>query len=145
MRVLFLDIDGVLNRTAYRAASSTGLRSWIEPELAANLNAVLSTTGASIVLSSDWRKGRSLDELRIELDAAGITAPLVDVTPSLGGARWQEIQAWMTAHDVPPISVAIVDDGYDMGPLAPRFVRTSPLTGLDADAARALIALFATR
>jgi hypothetical protein len=33
--VLFLDIDGVLNRTGYRPAESEGLRSWIEPELAA--------------------------------------------------------------------------------------------------------------
>jgi len=38
--------------------------------------------------------------------------------------------------------IAIVDDGFDMGPLARRFVRTSPLNGLDEVAARALVALF---
>ena len=51
------------------------------------------------------------------------------------GPRWREIGR--TAEQI-----AIVDDLYDMGPLAARFVRVSPLTGLDADAARALVALF---
>ena len=37
MRVLFLDVDGVLNRTGYKPAESRGLVSWIEPELAARL------------------------------------------------------------------------------------------------------------
>src|SRR4051794_23453017 len=41
VRVLFLDVDGVLNRTGYHPATSVGLRSWIETELAANLSEVL--------------------------------------------------------------------------------------------------------
>ena len=36
-------------------------------------------------------------------------------TPFLGGARWREIEAWMTEHDVSVDHIAIVDDGYDMG------------------------------
>ena len=79
MRVLFLDIDGVLNRTAFRPATSLG--------------------------------------------------------PS-------SCEAWMLAHDVVPASIAIVDDGYDMGALVARFVRVSPLVGLDDEAAAALVALF---
>jgi hypothetical protein len=34
---MFLDVDGVLNRTAFRPAESRGLVSWIEPELAARV------------------------------------------------------------------------------------------------------------
>lgn len=63
MRVLFLDIDGVLNRTGYRPRESLGLRSWIEPELAQRLSALIVATSAEIVLSSDWRRGRELAEL----------------------------------------------------------------------------------
>jgi hypothetical protein len=48
----------------------------------------------------------------------------------------------MTEHNVPAEDIAIIDDGYDMGPLASRFVRVSPLVGLDDDAVRALTALF---
>jgi hypothetical protein len=144
MRVLFLDVDGVLNRTGYHPSFSVGLRSWIEPELAARLGEVLRATGARIVLSSDWRLHRELRDLREELASAGIHGELIGVTPTIDGtARWQQIQAWMQDNNVSAETVAIVDDTYDMGPLAARFVRTSRLNGLDAASADALIALFA--
>jgi hypothetical protein len=139
---LFLDIDGVLNRTGYRPSESVGLRSWIEPELAARLSQLVRTIDAAIVLSSDWRRGREHAQLADELRSAGIDGNLLGVTPVLGGDRWREIQAWMADNDVQAESVAIIDDGYDMGSLAGRFVRVSPLVGLDEDAARAVVGLF---
>jgi hypothetical protein len=143
VRVLFLDVDGVLNRTGFRPDEVVGLRSWIEPELAQRLSDVLRETGAEIVLSSDWRCGRELPHLRDELRAAGIDAPLLGVTPILTAEpRWREIEAWMTAHDVGPDAVVIVDDGFDMGALAARFVRASPLNGLDEAVASAIVKLF---
>jgi HAD domain in Swiss Army Knife RNA repair proteins len=142
MRVLFLDIDGVLNRTGYRPAESVGLRSWIEPELAARLSWVLRASGAAIVLASDWRRERTLEHIAEELRAAGVDGELLGVTPVLGGARWREIEAWMAEHGIAAERVVIVDDGFDMGPLAARFVRVSPLAGLDDAAARAIAALF---
>jgi hypothetical protein len=142
VRVLFLDIDGVLNRTAYRPDKSHGLRSWIEPELAARLSYVLRAIDAQIVLASDWRTGRELAHLADELRVAGVEGTLVGVTPVLGQARWREIEAWMIEHDLAPQHVVIVDDGYDMGPLAARFVRVSPLHGFDDDAVRSVMLLF---
>ncbi len=104
---------------------------------------MIHTIGAVIVLASDWRRGRELPHLREELRAAGVTGSLLGVTPILGGqARWREIQAWMIDHDVGSEAVVIVDDGYDMGALAARFVRASPLNGLDEQAAAAIVALF---
>lgn len=144
MRVLFLDIDGVLNRVGYSPDESVGLRSWIEPELAARLSELLRAIDARIVLASDWRKGRTLDHLGDELVAAGIEGSLLGVTPVLGRERWREIDAWMREHDVPAEHVVIVDDGYDMGALAGRFVRCSPLRGLDEEAAHAIRRLFET-
>lgn len=142
MRVLFLDIDGVLNRTGYRPCESVGLRSWIEPELAARLSQLVRTIDAAIVLSSDWRRDREHAQLADELRSAGIDGNLLGVTPVLGGERWREIQAWMAENDVHAESIVIIDDGYDMGSLASRFVRISPLAGLDDNAARAVVALF---
>ncbi len=143
MRVLFLDVDGVLNRTGFRPRESVGLRSWIEPELAQRLSDVIRTIGAEVVLSSDWRRGRELPQLRAELHAAGVASSLIGVTPEIAGQpRWREIDAWMTEHGTRPEAVVIVDDGYDMGGLAARFVRASPLTGLDEDVAAAIVALF---
>jgi hypothetical protein len=143
MRVLFLDVDGVLNRVGFHPSSSLGLRSWLEPELARRLSEVVQAIGAVIVLSSDWRIGRTLDVLRDELRAGGIDAELIGATPELPGQpRCREIAAWMAAERVGPDAVVIVDDQYDMGPLGPRFVRTRPLTGLDEAAAQAIVALF---
>lgn len=143
MRVLFLDVDGVLNRTGFQPDESLGLRSWIEPELAERLCDVLRATRAQVVMSSDWRLERELDALRDELRAAGIDAALIGATPELAGQpRWREIEAWMVEHQVDREAVVIVDDGHDMGKLTERFVRTSPLNGLDEQAARAVVALF---
>jgi len=143
VRVLFLDVDGVLNRTGFQPDESLGLRSWIEPELAERLCDVLRATRAQVVMSSDWRLERELDALRDELRAAGIDAALIGATPELAGQpRWREIEAWMVEHQVDREAVVIVDDGHDMGKLTERFVRTSPLNGLDEQAARAVVALF---
>jgi HAD domain in Swiss Army Knife RNA repair proteins len=89
--------------------------------------------------------GRDLAELRAELRAAGIDAALVAKTPEPATReRWREIQAWLDEH--PEVTeFAIVDDLWDMGPLGARFVRTSPLHGLDAAAAEQLAALFELR
>ena len=49
--IVFLDIDGVLNSTASRAEGDHN----IAPPLLANLQHIVATTGAEIVLSSTWR------------------------------------------------------------------------------------------
>lgn len=142
MRVLFLNVDGVLNRTGYQPVQSFGLRSWIEPELASRLSIVLARTDARIVMSSDWRVGRTLERIGEELNAAGIPAPVLGKTPELGGPRWREIEAWMAEQSLAREQVAIIDDGFSMGPLDDRFVRVSPLTGLDDEAVVRITKLF---
>jgi hypothetical protein len=143
VRVLFLDIDGVLNRAGFQPEDVGGLRSWIEPELAQRLTHLLHRVGAAIVMSSDWRLGRDRDALVTELHAAGIDAFLRDVTPHLPGQpRWREIEAWLAEQAVAHEHIVIVDDVPDMGPLQDRFVRTLSQSGLDADAATRILHLF---
>lgn len=145
MRVLFLDVDGVLNRTTFSPAESVGLRSWIEAELAARLDRVCREAGAVLVMSSTWRAGRTLEELQEDLAAAGISTPLISTTPINAGRRYEEIQRWMdewaaAGHEAIE-AFAIVDDMHSMGPLASRFVRTSPFNGLDEESAQQLVRL----
>ena len=141
MRVVFLDIDGVLNRHGFRPAESRGLVSWIEPELAARLAREVAAIDARVVLASDWRIGRTIEALREALGAHGLA--LHDVTPSAcGGGRWREIAAWLAANGVDASAAAIVDDAFDMGELAHRHVRCTPLAGFDDSAAAALRRLF---
>lgn len=143
MRALFLDVDGVLNRTGFRPAASTGLASWIEAELGARLQGLVGVLRANVVMCSDWRVGRTLAQLNAELHQAGVTIALHDMTPVIAGAaRWREIAAWMAAHRVAAQDIVIIDDEFDMGELARRHVRISPLCGLDDDAAAAVCALF---
>jgi hypothetical protein len=143
VRVLFLDVDGVLNRAGFQPPESVGLRSWIEPDLAQRLCEVLRATGASIVVASDWRLNHELDELRDELRAAGIDATVIGATPRLDGQpRWREIEAWMVEHGCHRDAVVILDDRRDMGHLTERFVRTSAACGIDDAAAQAIVALF---
>jgi HAD domain in Swiss Army Knife RNA repair proteins len=146
MRVLFLDIDGVLNRTGFQPQDSGELRSWIEPELAARLTDVLKRAGAAVVMSSDWRLNRERDALAEELHAAGVEGFLRDVTPHLPGQpRWREIEAWLVEHAVAHEHIVIVDDRADMGQLQDRLVCTPALTGLDDDAAARILYLFHAR
>jgi hypothetical protein len=143
VRVVFLDVDGVLNRTGFRPAESRGLVSWIEPELAARFARAAVTLDAQVVLASDWRIGRTLEVLREAFATHGIL--IHDVTPSsCGGGRWREIAAWLAASGVDAGAAAIVDDAFDMGELAHRHVRVTPLHGFDDDVAEVLCALFAT-
>ena len=143
MRILFLDVDGVLNRTGFEPVNTVELASWIEPGPAAHLDAAVRAIEAEVVMSSDWRLACSLDQLREQLARAGIAVALRDITPVLEGQpRWREIEAWMVEHRVHPEDVVIVDDVLTMGPLGWRHVRISPRDGLDEAAAAAIRAMF---
>jgi hypothetical protein len=88
--LIYLDIDGVLNTTAQRAA-----RQHLDNELIASLHSVLDAVpGAAIVLSSSWRLQPPLKEaLEARLVAEGINAvvgvtgqaPLVERDPGMRG------------------------------------------------------------
>lgn len=142
MRVLFLDIDGVLNREGFEPDEDRGLASWIEADLARRLTALVRETDAVLVMSSSWREDEEVEALREELLGAGIDAPLHDVTPVLfGEPRWAEIRAWCIAHQ--PTAFAILDDLPDMGPLSAYHVRTDVEVGLDDVAIAAVRAILA--
>lgn len=147
MRVLFLDIDGVLNSRAYveRAGWDPPLGSRddlhiLDPSAIALLNAVVAATGAVVVISSSWRITYDLAALQSMFEQRGFTGRLIDVTPELPGRqRSREIAAWLAA--TPAVeSFAIVDDIDDAGVgYAPYFVQTTFETGLTADHADELV------
>jgi len=146
VRILFLDVDGVLNRAGFQPADTVELASWIEPDLAARLDAAARVIEAEIVMSSDWRIDRTLEHLREQLVRAGIEVGLRGTTPVLGGQpRWREIEAWMVEHGIRPEDIVIVDDVVTMGPLGRRHVRTSPRDGLDETTAAAITQMFPPR
>ena len=102
--IIFLDIDGVLNRTKH----ATHIR--LDPELVARLKRVVETTNATIVLSTFWRYFH--EYIAYILDRHGIAASRIigrtpgtnDTTTMLGRhadneheytCRAEEIKAWL--------------------------------------------------
>lgn len=105
MKVIFLDLDGVLN--SKRTPNPRNLPYVIDEHLAARFRDLVDRTGAQVVLSSTWR-----------YDPAGLfTArrwgvPFFDVTPDLPDRpRRDEILAWLECH--PETSRYVVLDDED--------------------------------
>ena len=151
MRVLFVDIDGVLNSRSYvqRAGWEPPLGTErdlqiIDPEAVALLNLVVEATGAHLVITSSWRATYEVDVLRSMLEQRGFSGRILGVTPELvGRQRSKEIARWLAECEREVVeSFAIVDDEDDAGAdHPPRFVQTTFDEGLTRTHALRLIAL----
>lgn len=136
-RIVFLDIDGVLNHegTSHRVNevcddADHGMLG-VSPECIAALSHLVLITGAEIVVSSTWRKLHSLGRIERMLRRHGYVGPRIfEQTPRLGGlARGFEIQAWLDTQEVKPEAFVILDDDDDMAHLLHRLVRCNPYAG----------------
>jgi len=161
MKVLFLDVDGVLNGYPF-LETATNDGNWpvrspryaatqVNEECVERLNRVIAETGAKIVVSSTWRKHYGHREMEYILRAKGFEhrGCVIDVTPDHHKAprrakksiRGEEIQEWLDAHDEVETFVIVDDDG-DMDPVKDRWVQTSLFNnGMQDEEADALIAL----
>lgn len=131
-RVLFLDIDGVLNSSrtcvglgGYPHDFSPGGMALVDTAALGLVRGLCRAGGVAIVLSSSWRTTHGFADV-----AAGLDLPVVDRTPSLCGTRGTEIADWLARH--PGVErYAIVDDNSDMLPAQlPFFVHTDGREGL---------------
>lgn len=94
MKILFLDIDGVLNHTAFLArvqddkdfAHLTDFGRYvrmIDPVAVGRLNRIVDATDAKIVISSTWRRLMTAGQLRKALERAGLKSWVFSQTPCL--------------------------------------------------------------
>lgn len=171
MRVIFLDIDGVLNhpgtwsawdRATMDLQRSLGLEPLpipVEAACMARLNRVVAATGAKIVISSSWRLHARWQDLGPALARRGLAGEVVGETPvppnfegwplriprPAQSGRGREIAAWLASH--PEVEAfVILDDDPDTEPLTAHHVHTIGFVGLtDEDAARAVAILSAPR
>lgn len=133
MKILFLDIDGVVNcvTTTQRHGPFVG----IDPIMADRVRRIIAETGCEVVLSSSWR---ITEDSRAEvLDKV---CSFMDVTPNGKGLtdRGCEVIAWLEQH--PEISkYAILDDNSDFHSEQPLF-KTSWSLGLTDEIADEVIA-----
>jgi len=146
MKIIFLDIDGVLNKGLVEGNSRKDdiLRDeaygFMNKSLVNNLNKLTQKTGAKIVISSSWRC-ETLEENEQMLKAFGIEAECVGSTPRLSGPciyRGNEIEAWIyeyqdliKCHYWEFKEYIILDDDSDMLlSQAHHFIQTDPWSGL---------------
>lgn len=114
MKILFLDVDGVLNKTSdYEVIMPDNHVLRLNTVLVGRLKRVLEVTDAKVVLSSTWRLTEGGREF---LEASGI--PIMDRThdPEKDKVRGHQIQRWLNAYKAKlgVESYAIVDDESDM-------------------------------
>ena len=132
-KVIFLDIDGVLNDAEPIQALPTRQSQWarlLDPERVSRLNDIIDATGAEVVLSSSWRQVHSLDDMQELLETRGFEGRLVDETPVINETRGQQIQAWLARHGDDVGRYVAIDDSPFMSPLPhERCVRTSGRRG----------------
>ncbi len=148
VRVIFLDIDGVLNSSKWwhdkKHVSWTDEQ--IDPRAVALLNELAPPKTTRIVVSSTWRL-MGLSRIRDVLESVGVKARVIGVTPdlvSLGDyRRGAEIAHWLSENGERIDSYVILDDDFDAGiGHAPRFVKTDVALGLtmeDVAKARAIL------
>ncbi len=142
MKILFLDIDGVLNTTESRIRNGLD---HIDMEKVDLLKSIVFATDAKIVLSSTWRlKDRDLQLVKDALAEYGME--VYDSTPNgvelepgtLWWDRSEEIKDWLKGKQVE--KVAILDDWEDAGTgFGPSFFMTDENYGLTLTIAREVI------
>ncbi len=164
-KILFLDIDGVLNSREWYVSEERRIKKeqaklkesdWrtirgysdLDPKLGAALTKIYdSVPGLEIVISSTWRLGRSLAELRDILSPFKIPrAAVIGATPRFSGAvRGVEIQSWLKDNADGTASFVILDDDSDMALLMGNLVKTDNAHGLTDAKAAEVIARFAPK
>lgn len=108
MKIIFLDIDGVLEtenqikwRLAQQDRGETDDDNWC-PQACVNVNNLADKVpgDVGIVVTSSWRKSMSITELRHLIEHNDITVPVVDKTPNFGNgvSRGEEIERWFEEY-----------------------------------------------
>ncbi len=143
-KIIFLDIDGVMNSLNLRPQDPQGLIDFLDPRNVAVLNAIVRATGAVVVVTSTWRLTMPFAALQATFAAAGCIAEIIDVTPDIHAReRVLEVAAWLARQAEPPARFVVLDDDFYMPAFPDRLIRTSKLHGLCERDLPAVLALLA--
>ena len=151
MKIIFLDIDGVLNSDVYCESelykqATVGMSDakimlvahhlHLDPDALALLNDLVTRSGAVVVMSSTWRIKYSPEEVTEMMKGRGSNFTVTASTPNLQRrmseyfSRGHEISAYLNSLKEKPESFVILDDRDDMGNLKNNLVLTNPKYGI---------------
>lgn len=162
MKVLFLDIDGVLNTKYWYTQMSRNTPKdkygyAFDPNTVANLKRIVEETGADIVISSSW-KCMGLTQMEDMWNDRNLPGKIIGITPNsvsdelllnadidsieLFHIRGEEIKEWLSEHGKWVSNYAIIDDMDNMLPeQLSHFVQTNPEVGITEDDADRIITI----
>ena len=136
MKLIFLDVDGVLNNVDTldrirppEGGSYTG----VDMVLVERLRKIVTVTDAHIVLSSTWREYEYFKEILLE-KLGDMALRVIGETPKLDWkSRSEEINAWIRIHTEVKINKFIVIDDLtcdDLDSFGESFIQTYYSDGL---------------
>lgn len=155
MKLIFLDIDGVLNSTKYVCSdyykqATAGMSDaevmliahhlHLDPDAIKLVNDLVKRSGAQVVLSSTWRGKYSCAEMTEMMKGRGAEFEISDATPALFGKvhssripRGKEITHYLKLLEKQPEAYVILDDHDDMMHHLPYLVKMDVKLGLTQD------------
>ena len=141
MKVIFLDIDGVMNSAEFYNRKSASSWEWahmigkylsysIDPDKVALLNKIIDATGAMVVLSGSWRLGPPVPALKEDFKQVGID--VFDRCPCWDKfiPRSEIVDAWLKEHPEVESYVIIDDNDQFNEEQHERFILTDEQVGL---------------
>jgi len=139
MKIIFLDIDGVLNYED--CPYMLGKYYFVDDEKLKLLKKLIDETDAKIVLSSTWRYGwLDLDDGKITEDSYSFQKlhskfkefglNFYSKTPNWSHHRGDEIEKWLEECQEEIESFIIIDDNDDMEPYLDQLIQTDYNVGL---------------
>ena len=148
-KLIFLDIDGVLNTSHYMTLCRLEGRPdrdkygpLFDPQAVENLRRIIDATRAEIVITSSWRYILGVDVLRQMWAERGLPGKIYGVTSmDMSGSRGDEVEAFLKgAFGNCKNDYLILDDECDYGErLQERMIVLDPMRGLkSSDVERSL-------
>ena len=124
MKVIFLDVDGVLNNDGYfeRTKNEKQNRIELDDENIKCLKEIIDLTGAKVVVTSTWKELRIYSKLISYLKTFGIE--VYDKTIHMSYNRGDEIRKYLSTHEID--NFIILDDEIfkDFNELISHLVKT---------------------
>lgn len=150
MKIIFLDIDGVLNTGRYRKIlkktehmSSDDSQFFFDPITMRNLSELVSKNDAKIVISSTWRYDRdkkddiywnmlmgNLRQFNLEDKVIGVTPDLREQYNTIR-CRGYEIKEWLDTTKEIIDGFVIIDDDDNMTPFMDKLAYCDEFYGLN--------------
>lgn len=143
MKVIFLDVDGVLNNSTTEEKSPEGFVG-LDATLVDRLSKIAKIAGADVVLTSTWKTGwsRNFDMMSVDAEYLDVTlsragVEIIDKTEDIDTRgsyyRGQGILKYLEEHPEVDKFIILDDNEFDflgIRNLKPIFIQTDPVVGL---------------